>query len=158
MNLENPNSMNSEETALQDTKPEDKEMDLREIAESTNIASHLSDDELRTLGNLCKRGFEYDQESRSDFMDNLKDWQKLATLMRETKNFPWEDASNIKYPLITTAAMQFSARSYPTLVPSDGMIVKGRVVGKDPDGAKNKKANRVAKYLSWQIMFEMDNW
>jgi chaperonin GroES len=54
--------------------------------------------------------------------------------------------------------MQFSARAYPTLVPSDGKVVKPVVVGKDPDGNKLKRAKRVTDYMNYQLLHEMDNW
>jgi chaperonin GroES len=51
----------------------------------------------------------------------------LAMLVRQGKTFPWPNASNVKFPLLATAAMQFSARAYPALVPSDGPLVKTRI-------------------------------
>jgi chaperonin GroES len=78
--------------------------------------------------------------------------------VREPKSFPWPNASNIKYPILSTASMQFNARAYPSLIPSDGKIVKGKVIGKDPTGVKSDKADRVATYMSYQFMHEMDTW
>ena len=54
--------------------------------------------------------------------------------------------------------MQFNARAYPSLVPSGGKVVKAVVIGKDPDGEKLKKAERVSTYMSYQLMEEMDGW
>lgn len=168
MNLENP-----EQTSIPETEPqaieapsaepikasdEEEQIDPRELIETTNIAKKLDKELLLKIGQDCRKGFLYDLESRSQWMEDLKDWLKLASLEREEKSFPWENASNIKYPLITTAAMQFSARAYPSLIPSDGAVVKGVVIGTDPDGQKAARANRVSKYMSWQCMHQMDNW
>jgi predicted phage terminase large subunit-like protein len=49
--------------------------------------------------------------------DDQVEWLKLATQVMEKKNYPWPNAANVKYPLLTTAAMQFAARAYPALVP-----------------------------------------
>jgi chaperonin GroES len=54
--------------------------------------------------------------------------------------------------------MQFAARAYPSLIPSDGRVVKARVIGKDMDGAKTKTAEAVSIYMSYQLMEEMDCW
>jgi len=58
----------------------------------------------------------------------------------------------------TTAAMQFAARAYPSLVPSDGKIVQSKVIGKDPDGLNRLWQDRVSMYMSYQLMHEMRGW
>lgn len=123
-----------------------------------NYAEDFSDDELIRIGETCKRGFETDLDSRSDWEDALDDWIKLANQHRDPKGYPWPDASNVKYPLLTTAAMQFNARAYPSLVPSNGKLVTSTIIGKDPTGAKWEKGQRIAKYMSYQLLKEMDGW
>ena len=54
--------------------------------------------------------------------------------------------------------MQFAARAYPTLVPSNGQIVKCRVAGFDPTGEKEARAHRVSVHMSNQVMEQMDGW
>jgi chaperonin GroES len=54
--------------------------------------------------------------------------------------------------------MQFAARAYPSLVPSNGNVVQCKVVGQDLDGQKFARANRVSKYMTYQIMEEMEEW
>ena len=54
--------------------------------------------------------------------------------------------------------MQFAARAYPTLVPSNGDVVKCRVIGSDPDGSKSRRAYRVSKHMSYQVLEQMDDW
>ena len=89
---------------------------------------------------------------------DLKTWTELALQISGNKTYPWPNAANIKYPLLATAAMQFAARAYPTLVPSDGKIVKCRVTGFDHDGEKTKRAERISKHMSYQVLEEMDDW
>jgi len=131
---------------------------LRGIIESVNIAEKLDDDKLRTIGADALEGFQQDLESRRAWEQAMEEWTKLATQHREDKTYPWPKASNVKYPLLTTAAMQFAARAYPSLVPSDGKIVKSTVIGKDPDGTKYQQADRVSTYMSYQLMHEMVGW
>lgn len=128
------------------------------ILHSTNVAEKLKDEQLISIGEQCKRGFEADLESRSDWEADLEDWIKLANQVREPKTWPWRNASNVKYPLLATAAMQFAARAYPSLVPDNGQIVKSFVIGKDQSGQKLEQADRVSTYMSYQVMHEMDNW
>lgn len=133
-------------------------MDIREIVEKTNIAEDLDDDILKDLGEFVCRGFDNDEKSLGNLMDNLEEWTKLALQVTEAKTFPWTNASNIKYPLLSTAAMQFNARAYPTLVPSSGKIVNCRTYGADPDGEKAKRAYRISSHMSYQLMEEMEDW
>jgi len=123
-----------------------------------NIAEKLSDEDLITIGSDVVEGYEADEKSRSEWKENLEEWTKTALQIADKKTFPWQGASNIKFPLLSTAAMQFAARAYPTLVPSDGKIVKCRIVGSDPTGEKTKRAVRVSKHMSYQIMEEMEEW
>ena len=123
-----------------------------------NLAEDLDEDLLMEIGDWAKRGYDTDKESRADWETARLDWVKLAQQYREQKTYPWPKASNVKYPLLSTAAMQFAARAYPSLVPSNGKIVKTQVIGKDIDGQKLEKATRVSDYMSYQLMHDMDGW
>lgn len=131
---------------------------LRAALESTNLAETLDEDELTRIGMEARRGYEVDKESREEWEKNAEGWVKLASQIQEQRSFPWQNSSSVKYPLMTTAATQFAARAYPSLVPSNGQIVKSRVLGKDPTGEKLALADRVSTYMSYQVMYEIVNW
>ncbi len=133
-------------------------MKIEKILESTNLAEDLDEDKLIEIGNQVVTGYETDLRSREEWEEDLKNWTELALQVASKKTYPWVGAANIKYPLLATAAMQFAARAYPTLVPSNNQIVKCRVVGKDPDGQKKQRADRISKHMSYQILDEMDGW
>lgn len=135
-----------------------RDTNLSSSLDTLNLADSMTEEELNDIGSTCKAGFELDLQSRSDWEKDLDEWTRLAMQCRETKIWPWRDASNVKYPILSTAAMQFAARAYPSLVPQDGKIVKSVVVGKDPTGEKLEQASRVSTYMSYQIMHEMDEW
>lgn len=133
-------------------------MELNKALDSINIADSLDKDQLIKIGNQVVSGYETDCDSRKPWEEDLKNWTDLALQVTSTKTFPWPNAANIKYPLLATAAMQFAARAYPTLVPSNGKLVKCRVVGSDPDGQKTARAARISTHMSYQILDEMENW
>jgi chaperonin GroES len=85
------------------------------LLESKNIAESLEDDELIAIGQEAKKGFEDDLASREDWDKACEQWMKLAQQAVDFKSYPWNGASNVKYPLLSTAAMQFAARAYPSL-------------------------------------------
>lgn len=151
MNYNNQESTPMDEMPLQDTS-------IDQALGAKNYAKGLDEDKLREIGEQCRRGFEADLKSREDWESKLDTWVKLAKQVQENRSFPWPNASNVKYPLISTAAMQFSARAYPSLVPANGSLVKATVVGSDPKGEKQERAIRVADYMSYQIMHELEGW
>jgi chaperonin GroES len=113
--------------------------------------------ELDEIGAKVCREYEIDETSREDWMKRNSDWMKLATQVVEKKTFPWEDAANVKFPLLSIAAVQFSARAYGSLIPSMD-IVKAKVVGPDKDGTLTDVANTLSTHMSHQILYEMDGW
>lgn len=123
-----------------------------------NLVDTLNDDKQNEIANDCKLAFDQDLDSRGEWEQNIDSWIALAKQTKEEKTWPWPGASNVKYPLVSTAAMQFAARSYPSLVPSNGKIVNAVVVGKDPTGEKYEKSQRISTFMSYQIMNEMLGW
>lgn len=146
------------EPEVEESEEEKAEREQEVAFHKKNIAEDLDEDVLRLIGQECKDGFDADKQSMQDWLNANVEWSKLARQVKEEKTFPWPNASNIKYPLISTAAMQFSARAYPSLVPADKKVVKTRIYGKDPTGEKMKKGNRIATYMSWQVTEDMPWW
>lgn len=144
-----------QQPVIEETQPQNV---FRTLIESVNIAESLSEDQLTEIADECSRGYLTDLESSQEWRDCAEKWTELSKQIQKERTFPWQNASNVKYPLMTTAAMQFAARAYPSLVPSNGQIVKSRVLGKDPDGTKLEKATRVSTYMSYQLMHEMTGW
>lgn len=133
-------------------------MKLEKIIDNINVAEDLDKETLQDIGNKVVIGYEADLLSRVAWEKDLEKWTKLALQIVEEKTFPWRNAANVKFPLLSTACMQFNARAYPTLIPSDGSVVKCRIIGSDATGEKAQRAWRVGKYMSWQILEEMDDW
>lgn len=158
MNLDPQMNMSQEDPNTPDTEDEAQESELQKLLDSTNIAEKLDEDKLHKIGDEAKRGFDIDLQSRDHWERDMEEWLRLAMQVREPKSFPWPKASNVKYPLLSTASMQFAARAYPSLVPSDGQVVKVEIIGADPTGAKQEKAERIGTYMSYQVMKEIKGW
>lgn len=133
------------------------ETDLQALITSVNIAEQIDEDTLKDMGKSVYDWYEMDENSRAEWMDKYEDYMKLATQVSSNKNFPWPDAANVKYPLLTISALQFAARAYQSLIPNN-KVVKTRVIGNDPDGSKAARARRVSNYMSYQLLEEMDTW
>ncbi|MCA2570691.1 hypothetical protein [Microcystis sp. M42BS1] len=135
-----------------------KKKDLQSFIDSVNIAEKLSQDKLNEIFEQVNSDYETDEGSRAEWLDQLEEWEKLAGQIWDEKSWPWQGASNIKYPLVSVAAIQFNARAFPSLVPNHGDIVKAKVFGTDPDGQKFKRSQRVSKFMSWQLKYDMKDW
>lgn len=152
--------------------------------DQVNLAENYSPDVLAKLGQLVLFEFDIDENSRSDWKDKAEKAMKFATQEAEEKSYPWPKSSNVIFPLITQAAIQFNARTYPAIV-NNRNVVKGVVWGTDkgspatedgkpdgkpkmhPDGTpvwlsapgdKRKRADRVGEHMSWQLLEEMREW
>jgi chaperonin GroES len=162
---------------------------LAEFEQSDNIAELILDrdedgqQDLDKIGAEVEHKYKIDKQSRDDWEKSANRAMDLALQVRQPKNYPFEGAANIKYPLITVAALQFGARAYPAIV--DGQrIVKAQIVGSDdgipqvnpdtkdpmvdplsgepiwtkPPGEKRAKADRVSRHMSYQLLNEMTEW
>ena len=139
---------------------EDKSPDaltLEEILKAKNVAELLDDSHLSEIGQRCKRGYEIDESSRSDWTTKTDLAMDIAKQTMKAKNTPFPGASNVKYPLITRAAIDFAARTYPEIVQGQ-QIVKASVMGQDPEGQKAMRADRVSKFMSWQLLNDANDW
>ena len=134
-----------------------KGIDIDKIVRSDNICKLLPDGFIGSIGIEAKRGYLEDLDSRSEWEMRNADSFKLALQVREEKTYPFVGASNVKFPLITVAAMQFHARAYPATVPSTG-LVKAAVYGPDFDGENSKRATRISTHMTWQLMEEAPEW
>lgn len=150
--------------------------------QSPNLAEELNEEKLQKIAMDVDRKYEIDKKSRSEWEAATKRAMDLALQVRKPKNYPFDGAANIKYPLVTVAALQFGARAYPAII--DGFrIVKGQVIGNDSGvpikddngdpkvdplsqeplwlkkpGEKRGKADRVSKHMSYQLLNEMEEW
>lgn len=167
-----------EQTSAPAEKPHEK---LARWIKSKNIATELDEQLLNQIGMTVRREYDIDKTSESDWRARTEEAVKIALQVSQEKMYPWPKASNVLYPLMTTASMQFAARAYPAIV-SGPHVVRGIVSGDDsglvkvdpathqpvvqngqlayivPPGAKRARANRVAEHMSWQLLEEQDEW
>lgn len=132
-------------------------MNIDELSKATNIAELLDDDTLAMIANQVVSGYEYDESTRAKWKELNNKAMEMAKQAIETKDHPWPNASNVKYPLITKASVDFAARTYPELV-KNSKIARGSVIGADPDGKKAERAQRVGDFMSYQLLQQCDEW
>lgn len=132
-------------------------LQLNELKSSKNIAELLDKDELDLIGEQVFSGYSIDEDSRADWKELVDKAMDIAKQKMEPKNTPWPNASNIKFPLITQACIQFAARVMPEIIQND-RVVKASIIGQDIDGAKYRRADRVSTYMSYQLINNSNDW
>jgi len=164
--------------------PADVKKQLVDWIDNHNIARDVDPRLLGELGMLVVREFDIDDNTRGEWKQEAEEALKFATQVATEKQYPWPKASNIIYPLITRAAIEFAAMTYPAIVRGRN-IVRGMVWGGDdgtpatqdgdpnsapilgPDnqpvwlvapGAKQIRADKVGEHMSWQLLDEMEYW
>ena len=131
--------------------------DLIKIFGAMNVAGLLDDNELAAIGKQAIDGYQADRDSLSEWRERNTEGMELAMQIKGPKQVPFQNPANVMYPLISVASIQFSARAYPNLVPGYD-IVKGKVIGADPNGEKATKAKRIETHMNWQLNEEMTEW
>ena len=134
----------------------ESKLDLDVIQDSKNLCDELTDEDLDKIGNEVVRSFDVDKQSRRKWEMKMEDATKLALQLTETKSYPWPNAANVKFPLLTIASLQFQSRAYPSLVKAPD-LVKYRVQGKD-DGQKAARAQRISSHMSYQLLEQDEGW
>lgn len=152
---------------------------------SKNIAPDLDDETLNKMGDRVVREYKIDETSRADWKEKTERAMELAMQVAKEKQFPWPKSSNVIFPLMTTAAIQFAARAYPAIVQNRN-VVKGVVIGNDegtpqmgpngkpvtypgedgspqiawqtPPGGKQTRADNIGEHMSWQLLDEQTEW
>ena len=131
---------------------------LKKYIEIDNIAEELSEEQLIDISQSVCQGVDIDKESRSDWADT---YRKTLELIREdwqTKNYPWEGAANIKYPLVLSACMHFNARTIPEIVKNDRAVSVRTMSPDTPDFSKSDKAERISAHMSYQLLGQSEHW
>ena len=124
---------------------------------SDNINKYLDTQTLDLMSKVVEEEYKVDLQSREEWVKIYNKGKKLALMTEEIKNTPWPNASNVKFPLMLQAILNFSSRAYPNLI-KDRNVVKVRVIGDDPEGLKKARAERVAEHMNYQLFGEIEDW
>ncbi len=130
---------------------------LKQLLDTSNICTLLDEKKCEEIGRYAKDGYETDVQSRSEWAERQAFANKLALQVREEKVWPWPRCANIKFPLVTVAALQYQARAYPALIDTDD-LVKVRLFGDDPTGQKTAIGDRISEHMTWQNTEQDEAW
>jgi len=165
----------------QEIAESDVKLTIEDILKAENLCEILDSNTQKEISQQVFSDYNNDLTSCSSKMKELQEVMKLAMIISEQKTYPWVGASNIIYPLIANACVEFGATCYPEII-KDGQVVKAKVIGKDdgqqmkdadgipmtnPEdnkpimqnvGAKKARGDRIATTMNFQLMEEQTWW
>lgn len=132
-----------------------KHLPLDKILDNpTNIAGFLDEHVLGDYYDYCWTRYKDLVSARTPRNEKLKEANKEALQLYEKKEYPWKDAANVKFPLITNACIDFASRIYPA-VWQDGDVAKSKFYNESPNYQAGK---RLATYLNYCLAERIPGW
>lgn len=123
---------------------------------AANLTDRFTEADLGSIGNHVWESYASDLASRSGWERRSSAGMDLAMQIAKAKTFPWPNCSNVAFPLVTIAALQFHARAYPAII-SGTEVVKCRT-GYEPTPERTAIAEAVGKYMSYQVLEQDTAW
>tara|TARA_R100001594_G_scaffold38080_1_gene68830 strand:- start:3133 stop:5556 length:2424 start_codon:yes stop_codon:yes gene_type:complete len=118
-----------------------------------NLAEHMDENDLESLGSELVGYYLGDKESRKDWEDTyIKGLDQLG-LKIEERTEPWDGACGVFHPLLTEAVVRFQAQAITEVFPPKGPV-RTQIVGQ-VDQEKEEQANRVKDYLNYLLTDKM---
>jgi len=118
-----------------------------------NLAEHMDDATLQSLGSELVGYYMGDKESRKDWEDTyIKGLDQLG-LKIENRTDPWDGACGVFHPLLTEAVVRFQAQAITEVFPPKGPV-RTQIIG-TIDAEKEEQANRVKAYLNYLLTDKM---
>ena len=127
-----------------------------EFIPKLNICDMLEEEQLVLIGMRVIDGYEFDHNTMTKWVEDVKHGLEIAQPENHPKNTPWENAANFKSPVITQSSYKFS-----------DMIV-GEVLGKknlsqcsivnQEDDNRDQAAENYGIYFNWQLNKQMKCW
>jgi len=131
---------------------------LKKNIERANICEDFDEATLNAIGADVLKWHEIDDESRSEWKEQIERGMDIAKQKLDKGNGPIGPMSaKTKDPLIAEAAMNFAARAMAEVVRGKD-IVKTEVVGDDPSGQKEARGKRVSQFMSYQLLKQQPEW
>lgn len=112
-----------------------------------DLSPFMTADALKELGQKVVDDYEQDDADRKEWKEVAEDALKACSQeeVSRAKDYPWPGASNVNFPLLTSAALQFNARMYPAVIKGDEAVLC-KIVGNDngtPKVAPNPRSGEV---------------
>lgn len=130
---------------------------IQNASETYNLAQDLDPDLLREIGQEVMNGFEDDDKSRSDWLEDHAFWLALYMQKDYAENSDSERSwgATESIPILTEACDQFQSRTYKTFFPNDTFVSAVPMRRSTQDRkALEDRADKIGKHMSYQLGFQ----
>lgn len=132
----------------------EQEQQLIHAAEHYNLALNLDENQLRTIGQEVYAGFESDEDSRAEWLDDHAFWLSLYMQQdyAETSDPERDWGATESLPILTEGCDQFQSRTYKTFFPQETFI-SALPMRKNKQNRKmlEERAKRIGDHMSYQL-------
>lgn len=128
------------------------DIEPRELGETdfnANIAEHMDESELTSLGSDLTSDVENDENSRKDWADMLVKGLEVLGIKYEERTEPWNGACGIFSTLLSEAAIRFQSETIMETFPAKGPV-KTKIIGQ-PNKFKEEASERVQQDMNYQL-------
>lgn len=129
----------------------------QKTVESPNLCDRFDDGDLQKIAGWVIDNYNDDLDSRQPWEKRMQNGLNLAMQVQQAKTFPWPGSSNVAFPLVTIAALQFHSRAYPAII-NGNSVVQCKLSGPDPEGTGTLRADKISKHMSWQVLEQDEAW
>lgn len=126
-------------------------------AQAADLTDKFTQAELDSIGEFCWEGWDADRQSRERWFNRNEAAMDLAMQVQRDKSFPWPGASNVIFPLISIAALQFSARAYGNIIQAPDLVSYLILTG-EADDEVTDRAVRLGRHMSFQLLEQDSSW
>jgi len=130
---------------------------LNTLMRSENIAEELDFDQLSEIIKQVKHDYDKDKSTMEDWLSAIDDGMELSKFDLQGKSTPWEQSANFKSPRSIAFGLAFGDRATTELL-NGTKIAKSTIYGEDREGEKQKRGDRLALVLNWEIQRNMKGW
>ena len=125
--------------------------------DNDNLAEGMDTDKLRRIGDDVVTRFDEDWQSMKDWRHVIDEGLLAIDQDGKPKSDPFDNAANYKSTIIPEAAIKFGDRVTMEIL-NHRDLVKGDVIGRDPNNQKQEKMDRVSEYMNYDINHKMPDW
>lgn len=151
-----PQTEQGQQILAQLTDAEQQET-VTNAAETFNLASELDDGLLKEIGQEVHNGFDDDESSRSEWLDQHTFWLSLYMQSDYAENSDAERSwgATESLPVLTESCDQFQTRTYKTFFPNDTFVsaipMQRTATNRE---ILEQRAERIGHHMSYQLGFK----
>ena len=136
--------------------PEEEGDSLKDLPHSANLAEHLDDNILSSIGTKVLDVYEEDLNSRQDWERAYKEGLDYLGVKTEDRNKPWAGACGLFHNMIMEAAVRFQSNAIMEIFPASGPV-KTQIVGEVTE-EKEDQALRIQTDMNYLLTQDLKDY